>query len=456
MNQEASFEQRNAELNARIDRLPGWGLSYAIFVVVGLSFFFAFYDISAIAYTLPTLTDRFGITEVQTAYPISANLLAYAIGAYVLGNVADSRGRRLGLLITVTVLALGGFLTALSWDLWSLTVFRFITGLGTGAEIALAASIMTEFSPSKFRGRYLQLNYLWGAVGLATTPFVAILFLNAFPGIGWRLVFGFGGLVAVILIFMRGRLLPESPRWLALSGREQEAERLVSGMEERLRSKTGRELPPVPEVHAERKLEGLPTRELLKPPYLSRALVVLGFWFMWYVAVYAFLGYYPTILIERGLSESSGLLYGALSQLAIPIGAIIALLLVEVGQRKYFISIVAFVFTAALILTALSTSGFLLWLGGFIASMMVAANAVGYLYTAEIFPTRARATAISVGDGFGHVGGVIAPFIVVAALGPLGGSATLGIMALFVFVSGLIILLGGVKSTGEALTELAD
>lgn len=456
MNQEASFEQRDAELNARIDRLPGWGLSYAVFVVVGLSFFFAFYDISAIAYTLPTLTDRFGITEAQTAYPISANLLGYAIGAYVLGNVADSRGRRIGLMITVVVLALGGFLTALSWDLWSLTAFRFITGLGTGAEIALAASIMTEFSPSKFRGRYLQLNYLWGAVGLAITPFVAILFLNTFSGIGWRLVFGFGAMVAVILIFMRGRLLPESPRWLALNGREQEAERLVTGMEERLRSRTGRDLPPVPEVHAERKLEGSPTQELLKPPYLGRALVVLGFWFTWYVAVYAFLGYYPTILIERGLSESSGLLYGALSQLAIPIGGIIALLLVEVGQRKYFISAVAFVFTAALILTALTTSGFLLWLGGFIASMMVAANAVGYLYTAEIFPTRSRATATSVGDGFGHLGGVIAPFIVVAALGTLGGSATLGVMAVFVFVSGLIILLGGVKSTGKSLTELSD
>jgi MFS transporter, putative metabolite:H+ symporter len=456
VNQAASFEQRDAELNARIDRLTGWGLSPTVFVVVGLSYFFAFYDISAIAFTLPTLTDRFGLTEAQTAYPVSANLLAYAIGAYVLGNVADSRGRRMGLLITVVLLALGGFLTALSWDIWSLTAFRFITGLGTGAEIALAASIMTEFSPSRYRGRYLQINYLWGAAGLATTPFVAIFLLNTFPDIGWRLVFAFGALVAVMLIFMRGRWLPESPRWLILNGREEEAERLVGGMEERLRSKTGRDLPPVPPVHAERKLEGLPTTELFKPPYLGRALVVLGFWFLWYVAVYAFLGYYPTILIERGLDEASGLLYSALSELAIPIGGIIALLLVEVGQRKHYISTVAFVFTAALILASFSTSGFLLWLGGFISSMMIAANAVGYLYTAEIFPTRARATATSVGDGFGHFGGVIAPFIVVSALGALGGTATLWIMAAFVFASGLIILLGGIKTTGERLTELAD
>lgn len=452
----ASFEQRDAELNARIDRLPGWGLSPAVFVVVGLSYFFAFYEISAISYTLPTLTERFNLTEAQTAYPVAANLLAYAIGAYVVGNISDSRGRRVGLLITVMILTVGGFLTAFSWDVWSLTAFRLITGLGTGAEIALASAIMTEFSPSKLRGRYLQINYLWGAAGLAATPFVAIFLQNAFPGIGWRLVFALGGLVAVMLVFMRGRYLPESPRWLALNGREEEAERMVTAMEERVRERTERELPAVPEVRAERRAEGLPTLQLFKPPYLQRALVVLGFWFMWYVTVYAFLGYYPTILIERGLSESSGLLYSALGQLAIPIGGVIALLLVEVGQRKYFISIVAFVFAAALAVAAVSTSGFMLWLGGFLCSMMVAANAVGYLYTAEIFPTRARATATSVGDGFGHVGGVIAPFIVVFGLGALGGSATLWIMAGFVLVSGLIMLLGGIRTTGEGLTDIAD
>jgi len=456
VNREASFEQLDAELNARIDRLPRWGLSPVVFLIVGLSFFFAFYEISAIAYTLPTLIRRFDITEAQTAYPVAANLLAYAIGAYVLGNIADSMGRRRALLLTVIVLTLGGILTALSWDVWSLSAFRFVTGFGVGAEIAIAATIMSEFSPSRLRGRYLQMNYLWGALGLATTPFVAIALLNAFPGIGWRLVYVLGALVAMLLLFMRGRWLPESPRWLILNGREQEAERLVEGMEERCRSAIGHDLPPVPTVHAEARAEGLPTMQLFQPPYLGRALVVLGFWLTWYVTVYAFLGYYPTILTERGLSESSGLLYSALGQMAIPIGAILALLLVEVGQRKYYISTVAFVFAAALALAALSTSGFLLWLGSFIASMMVAANAVGYLYTAEIFPTRARATATAVGDGFGHIGGVIAPFIVVWALGAVGGTGALWIMAAFVFVSGSIILLGGIKTTGERLTELAN
>lgn len=455
MSQEVSFERRDAELNARIDRLPKWGLSPIVLVIVGISYFFAFYEITAISYTLPTLTERFGITEAQAAYPVSANLLAYAIGAYVLGNVADSVGRRKALLITVIILAIGGFLTALSWDVWSLTAFRFITGIGTGAEIALAATIVTEFSPSRLRGRYVQINYIWGALGLATTPFVAIALLGT-SDLGWRLVFGLGALVAALLVFMRGRWLPESPRWLVINGREDEAEGLVSSMEDRCRATTGNDLPPVPSVRAEKKAEGIPTLQLFRPPYLKRVLVVLGFWLTWYVTVYAFLGYYPIILIDRGLSEASGLLYGALGQLAIPIGAILALILVDVGQRKYFVSAVAFIFTASLALAALSSSGFILWLGSFISSMMIAANSVGYLFTAEQFPTRARATGTAVGDGFGHVGGVIAPFIVVAALAAAGGSATLWIMAAFVFVSGLIVFLGGARTTGKRLTDIAE
>lgn len=456
MTQERPLEQKIAELNARIDRLPRWGLSPIVFVVVGLAYFFAFYDISTIAYTLPTLIKRFNITEAQAAYPVSANLIGYMVGAYVLGNLADSLGRRRALLINVIILAIGGLLTALSWDVWSLSGFRFITGAGTGAEIALAASIITEFSPSTSRGRFVAINYLWGAVGLAVTPFIAIFLLNTFPNAGWRIVFGLGALVAAITIFMRGRWLPDSPRWMVLNGREDEADNLVSDMERRCKSATGHDLPPISIVPAEHSPEKqLPTRELFRPPYRRRALVVLGFWSTWYVTVYAFLGYYPTILIQRGLSESSGLLYSALGALAIPIGGVLSLLLMNVGQRKYLLSIVAFVFTAALALAALSQSGFLLFLGSFVSSMMIA-NSFGYMYTAETFPTRARATGFAIGDGFGHIGGVVAPFIVTASLGAVGATGTLWIMAAFVFVSGLIILLGGIRTTDKLLTEIAD
>ena len=122
-----------AELNARIDRLPTWGLSKMVFVVVGLAYFFAFYDISAIAFTLPELSTLFHLSGNQIAYPVTANLLGYVIGAYALGTIADYLGRRQALLLTVMVLAVGGLLTAMSWGG---AVIRPVHRQGVSSDVA--------------------------------------------------------------------------------------------------------------------------------------------------------------------------------------------------------------------------------------------------------------------------------------------------------------------------------
>jgi putative MFS transporter len=444
-----------ADLNARIDRLPRWGLTYGVFLVVGVSYFFAFYDISAISFTLPVLTKEFGLSGVWLALPVTMNLLGYMIGAYGLGSVADALGRRTALLITVTVLTIGGVLSALSWNGASLTIFRLIAGLGTGAELSIAATILTEMSPTRVRGRYLQINYLWGALGLAVTPFAAIALLTI-PGIGWRFVFLAGALVAFVSIFLRGRFLPESPRWLVAKNRFEDAERLVQQMERTAEERSGQPLPLPAQVPAEEEIKGFPTLQLFRHPYLTRMVVTLAFWAFWYVTVYAYLGYEPTLIIKMGLSTPSGLLFSALGDIAIPVGAIVALLVVDLWQRKYLVALVAFIFTAALLVMAISTGAVILFVGAFFSSMMVAANSIAYVYTAEAFPTRVRATATSVGDGIGHVGGVVAPFIVIAALSPLGARGTFALLAAFVFVSGLVIVIGGIRTTGTALTKLAQ
>lgn len=442
-------------LGARIDRLPRWGLPYPVFIVVGLAYFFAFYDISAISFSLPALTKQFALTGAELAYPVTFNLLGYAIGAYVLGVFADRSGRRPALLITVIVLAVGGILTALSWDVWSLTVFRFITGLGMGAEIALAATVITELSPHRSRPRNVQLMYLFGAAGLTIAPFIAIGLLAIGP-IGWRLVFAFGAIVAIMLAFMRDRWLPESPRWLIIHGRQDAAEDLVAQMEELSLTRSGLSSLPAPAASiAEEKYATNPIRELLRRPYLGRTLVVFGFWFTWYITVYGYLGYYPTILIKLGLSTPQGLLFAALGQSATFIGGIVALLLVNVGHRKNLMASFAIVYVIGLLLVIFHASGGVLFIGSFLSSMMIAANSMGYLYTAEVFPTRMRATALAMGDGIGHLGGVIAPFIVTAALGSMGAVPTLWIMIAFLVAAAVIIGIGGIRTTGKRLTELA-
>lgn len=198
MSSNNDISKKIEEVNTRIDRLPTWALSPLVLIIVGFSYFFAFYDIAAFGYSLSVLIKALNITTAQTAIPASLFLIGYVLGAPIVGTVADLKGRRMGLLLTVAILAIGALLTAISWNLISFTIFRFITGLGVGAEIAIAATIISEFSPPNVRGRYLQLNYFWGAIGLGVSPFL-VLFLLSTP-LSWRLVFGFSALVALILV----------------------------------------------------------------------------------------------------------------------------------------------------------------------------------------------------------------------------------------------------------------
>ncbi len=445
--------QKIADLNARIDRLPTLGFSNLTFLIIGLSYFFVYFDISVIGFTLPKLTEVFHLTATEAAYPVTLYLIGYVIGDYLLSLVADRVGRRKALLYTVLIVAIGGFLSAFAWDLWSLAIFRFITGVGTGAEIAIASTIITEFSPSKSRGKYLQLMYFWGAAGLTITPFISLALINLENG--WRIIFGLGALVAIVLIFMRARFLPESARWLVINGKPEEAERLVTDMERRVRLKTGKELPPVPVVPPEEESSGSVTKTLFSHPYLKRTVITLAFWLVWLITTYAYLSYAPTILIESGNTASSGLLFTALGYLGTPVGALIALILIDKVERKYFMFFVTVVFAGSLCLMTIVSSNFLVILGAFMCSMMIAANSAGYVYMAEIFPTRVRTTGVAITEGGGQIGGIIAPFLTVALLNVIGGIGTLYVLAAIVLGSGLIILIGGMRTTGLELTKIA-
>lgn len=450
-----------AELNARIDRLPSSGLRLPVFVVVGLSYFFAFYEISTFAYTLPTVREVLDISGGQSAWPVAANLAGYAVGSWILGRIADRRGRRYALMLTVAGVAVSAILTGLSWDLASLTAFRFLSGVTTGAEIILASTLISELSPAAKRGRYVLTNYLWGAAGLAATPFIAIGLLSVGP-IGWRLVYAVGAVAALLIFVMRGRYLPESPRWNVLNGRADEAKELVAQMEQRCRRTTGRELPPVPDVTpAEEASEGAggiagTWQELFRPPYLRRTVVVLGFWFLMYITNYSYLSYFPAILIDAGLPEPSGLLYSGLGQLGLPIGALIALLVADRVERKYYLVVGTMLYALGFILVAVSSNVGLIIGGSALISIMFAACAVAYVYTTELFPTRIRSTGSAMGNGVGHLGGVVSPFIAVALLSSVGGRGTLWAMAAFIVAASLLLLWGGVRTSGRKLMEIAQ
>lgn len=444
------------QLNARIDRLPGWSLPWSVFGLVAVSYFFAFFDIQAIGFTLPTLTSTFGMRGYMVSLPVTLNLIGYIVGAILVGHVADSVGRRTGLMVTVIVLTIGGILTAVSWDAMSFSIFRFITGLGTGAELSIAASILSEFSPNKSRPRLLQINFLVGAMALGITGLIARPLLGIGSN-GWRYVFLVGALAGIAMIIARAGLLPESPRWNVLKGRDSEARTLVDKMETVARARYRLDtLPDIVQPIPEQVGKRLPFLELMRSPYIGRLVLMTAFWFFDYLQSYSYYGYEPTLLIHRGITLHSSLLTSALSDIGSPVGAILLIVFVTRIERKFLIGVGIAVCGLLEMLSTQFTNGTAITLVLFLAVIFQVSTAVGYLLNVEVFPTRARTQGMAISDGIGHLGGAIAPIVVVALLTDYGGASGFYMMGTSAIMCGVILVVFAPRVGKRRLQEISS
>lgn len=439
-----------AELGARVDRLPGWGLSKATLLLLAVSSAFSFYDITSMGVVLPTVAEDFGVTPSSLAIVFSVNLLGYIVGSITLGALADKIGRKPSYLITLAVLAISSLLTGLAWDTSSLAVFRFLTGVGTGAQIALVTTLFVELSSTKRRGFYLQANQIAAGVGLALAPWLAFALVPR-TDIGWRIVLAAGALsaLAMLLAFM----MPESPRWLALRGRTAEAEQVVAGMEANLRAQ-GLVLPdPEPVTGATQEAPRGMLRTLLRPPYLGRVSMLLAFWFLFYLTSYSFLGYQTTLLANIGLLAGASILITAVSSFGYFLGPLAVTFLVQRFERKYLVVAVTGMEAAGFGLMAAAQYNWMAVLGGLLVTSGIMAATVGYTYTAELLPTEARASAVATVQSGGHIAGVCGPFLTVAVFGAFGARPTFVQFLTTILIGGALVLIFGKKTSGVGLGE---
>jgi MFS family permease len=171
------------------------------------------------------------------------------VGALFWGRLTDKWGRKKLFMITLAVYLAATALTAVSFDSWWFFLFRFLTGFGIGGEYAAINSAIDELIPAKYRGRVdLMINgsFWLGAVGGSLLSIVALNTDIFAKDVGWRLTFALGAVLAFVILLVR-RHVPESPRWLLIHGRDEEAERIVSSIEERVEEERGGERLPRPE-----------------------------------------------------------------------------------------------------------------------------------------------------------------------------------------------------------------
>jgi MFS transporter, putative metabolite:H+ symporter len=435
---ERGQDRRVAEVLARQDRIDVWALPWHYLAIVGTGYFFTFYDIADIGFALPQIQDQFGLTGNESTFlALAIGLIGYAVGSLLIGSLADRFGRFRLLIVTIVLTAIGSFGDAASQSLVMLVVFRFVTGMGVGADLNLVSTYIGEMAPARLRGRISVLTFLVGIIGQAVTPLIALALIPSLHN-GWRWLFIIGGIIAVIALVARFEL-PESPRWLALHGRVDEADELVGEMEARARERGETLAEPDPSEVDTR--SGFPFAELLRPPYVGRVVVFLAMWFFWYIGNYGFLGDAADLFKDQGLS--AGTSYLAIGAVGYPVGALVMIWGIDRFERKLLLPASGFVWLVGMILIGAASGEAVLIVGAFLASTALGMFLqAGYTYTAESFPTRARATGFALCDGLGHGGGALGGLILPTIVSDLSFFAGFAIIGATGLIAGLIALAG--------------
>lgn len=231
------LEEREIETDvpARMDRLPWSGWHRKIIVALGTSWMLDGLQVTLAGSLAGILQDKrtLGLSDTQVAEGATGYLAGAVTGAILFGYLTDRLGRRKLFLVTLSIYSLATLATAISWNFGSFFLFRFITGLGIGGEYAAINSAVDELIPGKVRGTVdLVVNATFW-VGAALGSIASVLLMQgqiASTNVGWRLAFGVGALLGLGVLYLR-LSVPESPRWLMLRGREEEASKVVRSIE---------------------------------------------------------------------------------------------------------------------------------------------------------------------------------------------------------------------------------
>lgn len=234
------------DIPARLDRLPWSSWHLRIIIALGTSWLLDGLQVTLAGSLVAILENKkaLGLTDTQVTAGATMYLAGAVLGALLFGYLTDRLGRRKLFLVTLTVYSTATLLTAISWNFFSFALFRFITGTGIGGEYAAINSAVDELIPGKVRGTVDLIVNATFWVGAAIGSVASLLLLNGgllAPNIGWRVAFAVAALLAIGVVFLRLGV-PESPRWLMLRGREEEANKVVCEIEEKVSAKKG-ELP---------------------------------------------------------------------------------------------------------------------------------------------------------------------------------------------------------------------
>ena len=450
------FKTIETKIPARLDRLPWSKFHWRVVIGLGIVWILDGLEVTIIGFLAPTLTEPgsgIELTEGQIALAQSIYVAGACSGALFFGQLTDRFGRKKLFLITLSVYLLATVATAFATTpLWFLAA-RFFTGAGIGGEYSAINSAIDEMIPARARGRIdLIINgSFW--LGAVAGGLLSLIFLkeSLFAlDVGWRLGFGIGATLGLGILFIR-RNVPESPRWLFIHGREEEAERLVDGIEDEVREDTGQELEEPGDSIKVRQRKSIPFREIARTVFkVYPKRTVLGFSLFigqafLYNAVTVTLGLTLTTYLGVGANKV-GLFYAVFAAGNF-LGPLLLGRLFDTVGRRPMIAGTYLISAVMLVIVGLGFNGEVFSDWGLTLALAAtfffasAGASSAYLTVSEIFPMEIRALAIAFFYAIGTaIGGITGPLV----FQKLGESGDVGQVMIAYFIGAAVMAVGGI------------
>ena len=418
---------------------------------MGSATFFDAFNSLSLAFALPILIRLWHISPRQSGFLIASSYVGQLAGALLFSRLAEKFGRIPSATAGIAIMAVMTFACAISGNFPALFACRFIQGIGIGGEMPVAAAYISELSRARGRGRFFLLYEMIFPVGLMAAGQLGAWLVPAF---GWQAIFLAGSVPCLLITFLVARL-PESPRWLISQGRISEADAIVKVME------AGQDRGPVtgtPSVAPP--IVSRPTRwsELLSPAYRTRTLIVWSLWYCAYFVANGLNNWLPSLyntVYHMGLQSS--LRAASLTNVAQVIMLLVCAFSIDrIGRRNW--TLASFIGGAALLgilsfVAAASVSSVMI-LATLSYGLIGSTNAVLYLYTPEIYPTRIRAIGTGLATSWLRLASALGPSLVGIMVSATGiGSVFLMFAA--VSIAGAFSAVHMIETRGQRLEEIA-
>ncbi|MGA7795824.1 MAG: MFS transporter [Candidatus Acidiferrales bacterium] len=400
-----------ASLLTRMEQVPFSRWHANARIVMGSATFFDAFNALSLAFALPTLVRLWHISPKQIGFLISASYVGQLAGALVFSALAEKVGRIRGTTAAIAIMSVMSFGCAVAGNFAALFACRFVQGIGVGGEMPVAATYINELSRAHGRGRFFLLYEMIFPVGLMATGQIGAWLV---PAYGWSSIFLLGGIPGLLITFLVARL-PESPRWLISKGRIREAEAIV----EKIEASTDRRVPVAatfPAASTASLMQRGSWSELLSKLYRGRTLIVWALWASAFFVANGLNNWMPSLYnTVYHLSLQQSLRAASMTNVAqVAVLLVCAFSIDRIGRRNW--TVVAFILGGGM-LALLGLIGAQKVLGVMILAtlgygLIGSVNAVLYLYTPEIYPTRMRAIGTGLATSWLRIASAVGPALV--------------------------------------------